>query len=249
MEKTETLIQALAIHGFIERYALDLEVFGVGIGVENERIVLHAEATSELAGSLISPAVAVRHGGDDVGRDSPSVAVSLSQPADQRSEAGQIGAAGIDERAIDSIRFADRGPVHAGVVTAVLMMDGADDGQFVHALGHAREEFGDVNTRNVRADWVKIAADLEGSVGLRIPEVNVAGRSVVEDEDHRPGFAFAQGWGVSRAGPVGHEGSKRSAREIAYHLAAVLEPNRWSGPGRVHGKTLGEAYLCGQNFS
>src|SRR5687768_2124981 len=91
----------------------DLEIRGVGIGVEHKWVEASAQAAGVLARSDVRGAVAVRGGRDDVRRQRAGVAITLGEPADERAETWHIGAGGIDQRTVNAVGSADDGPVHA----------------------------------------------------------------------------------------------------------------------------------------
>lgn len=95
----------------------------------------------------------------------------------------------MDEGAVDPVGAADICPVHACVVATVLVMDGADDGDVMHAFRHARQQFGDVHAGNVGTDGGEDASGFARGVRFWIPEVDVTGGASVEDEDD--GFGAA----------------------------------------------------------
>ena len=127
-----------------EAQVTDAKVLLGRVGVEDERVVAIAEAAAVLAGGEVEEAVAVGAGGDDVGREGKLVSVALREPAEQGAEAGVVGRAGIDERAVDAVGAADGRPVHARVVGALLVMDGADDGEAIGQGGEAGDQLADL---------------------------------------------------------------------------------------------------------
>ncbi len=116
-----------------------LKVRGVGIAIQDERIVPCSQAAAELARRDVSGAVAVRRGRDDIRRQRPAVAVALGQPAYQRAEAGIIRAAWIDQGAVDPVRPAHDRPVHAGVMLRLPVVHRTDDGELVGVPGQMRQ--------------------------------------------------------------------------------------------------------------
>ena len=125
----------------------------------------------------------MRIGGDDVGGDRAAVAVALSEPADQRAEAGVIAGGGIHQRIVALVGPADDRPVHSRVVTAVRMMDGADDGQLVGPPGEPGNQLRHLDSRHVGVDRLKRSADGVGGGRLRVPQIEVTGPAAIEDQD------------------------------------------------------------------
>jgi hypothetical protein len=146
----------------------------------------------------------------------------LSQCADERAEAREVGPARIDERAVDRIRPAGDRPVHGGVVALVLVMDAAHDGQLVGQLRHPRQQLREADARHVGGNRLEGAADVVARVGFRIPEVDVAGAAAVVDEDDGLGFSLAasssraEGVGPTEIAPEGGQSTERArAKEVA----------------------------------
>ncbi len=69
--------------------------------------------------SEILRAVTMRRRSDHIGRHVRRKAIALSKPANQRAKAWNVREAWIDQCAVDAIWFANGGPVHSRVVTAV----------------------------------------------------------------------------------------------------------------------------------
>ena len=64
-----------------------------------------------------------------------------------------------------------------------VVMDAADEGEFVGMAGHAREEFGEFDAWNVGADGFPGTADVAGSIGFGIPGVDLGGAADEKQED------------------------------------------------------------------
>ena len=182
-QKADALREALGREARVEREVAHFEAGRVRVVVEHEGIELRAEAAAVLGGRDAGITVAMRERRDDIRRHARAEAVTLRKPSAERADARDVRAAGIDERAVHAIRAADGGPVRAAVVAAMLAMHGADERDFVHALRHAREDFGNVGAGEVRFDRRENAAHFRAGVRLWIPEVNVARRAAIEDED------------------------------------------------------------------
>ena len=67
----------------------------------------------------------------------------------------------------------------------MLMVDGADYRQLIHSLGHARQELGDANTGHGGFNRLENPTNLLRRIGLGVPQVQVARRATVENQDDR----------------------------------------------------------------
>ena len=72
-----------------------------------------------------------------------------------------------------------------GIVAAVTIGQGADDGAFVHHLRETRHLLGDLNARNVRGDRFEFAPDFARRVRLQIEDILMRRTARQEDHDHR----------------------------------------------------------------
>ena len=191
IEQREPLLKTRGREVRIERHVAHAEGFRVRIVIEHEGIVAIAQTAAELAGREVHLAIAMWKGRDDIGRHAFGKAIALREPSAERADAGDVRGAGCDERAVHTIGPTDGGPVHAAVVTAVAVMHAADERELVHAFGHLRQQFGDVNAGYVGLDRFELAANLGGRFGFRVPKVDVARCTAVEDQNDRFGLSEA----------------------------------------------------------
>ena len=68
-----------------------------------------------------------------------------------------------------------------------VVMDAADEGEFVGLAGHAGEELCDFHTGDVGANGFPRAAYVAGSVGFGVPCIDLGGASDEKQEDDRFG--------------------------------------------------------------
>ena len=191
MEQSEALLKTRGREVRIERHVSHAEGFRVRIVIEHEGIVAIAQTAAELAGREVHLAIAMRKRRDDIGRHAFGKAIALREPSAERADARDVRGARCDERAVHAIRPADGGPVHAAVVAAVAVMHAADERELIHAFGHLRQQFGDVNAGDVGLNRFELAADLGGRFGFRVPKVDVARCTAVEDQNDRFGLPEA----------------------------------------------------------
>jgi len=80
-----------------------------------------------------------------------------------------------------------RAPGHAlvGVVRAGGPYDGADDGELVHHLGHAREQFANLGAGDVGGDGLELASNLARCIHLQVPHVLMRRAAGKEQVDNR----------------------------------------------------------------
>jgi len=78
---------------------------------------------------------------------------------------------------------ATKGFDDGGVVIGHGMMHAADDRHAIQPTGSHGEEFADLNAGYGGGDRLIDAADFPGGVGLEIPQVEMTGAAVVEEED------------------------------------------------------------------
>ncbi len=112
----------------------------------------------------------------------------------------------MDQGAVDAVGAPDICPVHPRVVAAVFVVDRTDQRQFAHALRHAGQQFGDSQAVDIGGYRAEGAADFQGRVGLRIPEVDVAWGPPVENQNDRAGLPVLRG---HRPGPLGESARER----------------------------------------
>jgi hypothetical protein len=70
-------------------------------------------------------------------------------------------------------------------------MHAANEREIVHAFRHLRQQFGNVRAGNAGFDRFELATDLGWRVGLRVPKVDVARCTTVEDQNDRFGLSEA----------------------------------------------------------
>ncbi len=78
-------------------------------------------------------------------------------------------------------------PVGRGFVMVVIVRTRANESDFIHHAGHARQQLADVRAGNVRGDWTIDAADLLGSLRLEIEAVMMRKPAAQVNENHRLG--------------------------------------------------------------
>jgi hypothetical protein len=101
-----------------------------------------------------------------------------------------------------------------------------------------RQQLRDLEGVGLRADRLEGAADLEGGVGLHVPEVHVRRTAEIEDHDARPrlvagaNLPFGGGAGVLRKREA--DGGKRPhVQEIPAARAAAAEEGALTGPANL----------------
>ena len=98
-------------------------------------------------------------------------------------------------------------PVKAMVAGRVMIVeadvvDAADEGHLVHALGQPGQVLADAHAGGRRGNGLELAPHLGRRVGLGVKSVEVAWAAVIEDEDARPdraGRPGPAGWLAARA--------------------------------------------------
>jgi hypothetical protein len=60
-----------------------------------------------------------------------------------------------------------------------------DQGGLIERLRHHRHVLADMGARNLGGERLELAADVARSIGLRIPDIDVAGPALQENHDHR----------------------------------------------------------------
>ena len=76
-----------------------------------------------------------------------------------------------------------------GIVSAGGTNDGANDGELVHHLRHARKQLANSSARDVGRDFPELAANLPGRIGLHVPHVLMrrsTGKKDIDDGLVRP---------------------------------------------------------------
>ena len=106
--------------------------------------------------------------------------------------------------------------------------DRADDDALVHVLGHAREDFADLQAVDVGLDRAELAADFGRRFHLEVPHILVRRSAAEKDVDDR----FMRGWRARRPGCRGGFGTieigerKRRGAECEgadFHEAAAVD--------------------------
>ena len=77
------------------------------------------------------------------------------------------------------------------VVQSVVVMQAANERDFVHQFGHARQMFAHMEAGDGCGDRAKLATNLRRRVGLRVKRVDMAWPAVVKDDDARLDLRFA----------------------------------------------------------
>ncbi len=135
------------------------------VGIQHEGIVVLTEETGGLAMGHVAARVADRMREQDVRRD---VAVGALDLGDHAAEVGILDAALEQASGLHHLmaRVVDRG---GGVI------DAADERIFVGMFGHARKILADLDLRDVGLDRLVRPANLDGSVRLHIPGIELGG--------------------------------------------------------------------------
>ena len=105
-------------------------------------------------------------------------------------------------------------PVGGGPVIAVAVRETADHRALVHHLGVLRQQFTDINPRDVGVDRLEGATKLRRCVGLHVKRVELRGTAVHPDQNH----------GLLRAGGGMREPSRFGTQQIGQ--AEAKGPNR-----------------------
>src|SRR5207248_3157501 len=71
------------------------------------------------------------------------------------------------------------------------VVDGADNRQLVGVPGHVRHQLGNLDAVHVLGDRLERPADIVGCRRFHVPEIDVAWRTTVEDQDDRFRLALA----------------------------------------------------------
>ena len=66
---------------------------------------------------------------------------------------------------------------------AGLVIEAADQRDLVHHASHEGEMLADLNAGNVGPDWLELAADVAGGIGLHVPGIELPGRADQEKDD------------------------------------------------------------------
>ncbi len=113
----------------------------------------------------------------------------------------------------------------------MFVVNRADNGQFVGLLGKPGQQFRDLNARYIGGDRLERPAHRIGSVRLQVPEVDMARRSAIEDENNRLRLALAfRSAGIGRAQPVGPKEAHGAHAAHCEELAACR-----AGTGAIRG--------------
>ena len=178
--------EACAVGEAIVGDALEGEVATAGAGVAEGG----AGGAEHAGAGLVVGAVGAFVAHADEGRDGGVVrALELADDAAKLGPAAGRGDAGGDVAGGDVA-----GVALGGIVPGLRADEGADDGEFVHHLGHAREELADFDAGDVGADGLVRPGDLAGGIGLEVKHVLV--RRAADEVDEDDGFVGAANAGL-----------------------------------------------------
>lgn len=163
-----------------EREFIDLEVGEVGVARDLEGVVGCAEEACVLCGENNNVVHDVRE--SNVQGDGGFGGEKVMEGG---SEAGEIdeGVVGKEFEISFDGGATTEGFDDGGVVIGHRMMNAANDGHAVHPARGLGKEFSDMDARGRGGDGLVDAADLLGGIGLHVPEVEMTGSAVIEEED------------------------------------------------------------------
>ena len=176
----------------------DGEVGLARVALEHQGIEGLAEHPAELAGTLEHPF------GDDVGeRDEVGEArLARAELGHDRTERRPVGGRGADQGHVAGAGPAGQGLVNGRVVVGDRVRHAPDDRQAIGQPGRQRQPVGDPEPGQARGDRIELAPDLARGVGLRVPQIEVAGTAVMEQQDHGADRSrrLAEGLGTEQPG-------------------------------------------------
>ena len=117
-------------------------------------------------------------------------------------------------------------PVDGGEVVPLAVGHRADDGELPGPLCQAGQVLAEADAGGGGADWLELAADPLGGVGLQVERVVLADSAAEQDNDHRlrPARAGDRGRGCRAGGPGAGGEEAREAHPQETRVAHLEEP-------------------------